>query len=136
MGWNQSSTPPTNVGFARPLSARKGDRTIVKPRTGRRPRGAKPSGPSKSGAWTSPRTRTSAGPQRNAALAAELRGLRLDLEKTAGQVKEAIQKIERLTLAVGDLQEEVAELHASLGDGEVEYGAVEGGDSEMGEGHA
>jgi hypothetical protein len=69
-------------------------------------------------------------------MVAELRGLRLDLERTAGQVKEAIQKIERLTLAVGDLQEEVAELHASLGDGEVEYGAVEGGDSEMGEGHA
>jgi hypothetical protein len=67
---------------------------------------------------------------------AELRGLRVDLERTAGQVKEAIQKIERLTLAVGDLQEEVAQLHASLGEGEVEYGAVEGDDSEMGEGHA
>jgi len=30
----------------------------------------------------------------------------------------------------------VAELHASLGEGEVEYGTVEGDDSEMGEGHA
>ncbi|MEW6683076.1 MAG: hypothetical protein AB1451_09145 [Nitrospirota bacterium] len=108
----------------------------MKSRVGRRPRGAKPSGPSKPGAWTPPRGRASADRQRNTALAAELRGLRLDLERTAGQVKEAIQKIERLTLAVGDLQEEVAELHASLGDGEVEYGAVEGDDSEMGEGHA
>jgi uncharacterized protein (UPF0335 family) len=58
------------------------------------------------------------------------------LERTAGQVKDAIQKIERLTLAVGDLQDEVAELHASLGDAEVEYGTVEGTDPEVGEGHA
>jgi hypothetical protein len=67
---------------------------------------------------------------------AELRGVRLDLERTAGQVKDAIQKIERLTLAVGDLQDEVAELRASLGEAEAEYGAVEGDDSEVGEGHA
>lgn len=72
----------------------------------------------------------------NSALAAELRGLRIELERTAGQVKDAIQKIERLTLAVGDLQDEVAELHASLGHAEVEYGTVEGTDPEVGEGHA
>jgi hypothetical protein len=58
------------------------------------------------------------------------------LARTATQVKDAIQKIERLTLAVGDLQDEVAELHASFGDGEVQYGAVEGEDPEVGEGHA
>lgn len=58
------------------------------------------------------------------------------MERTAGQIKEAIQKIERLTVAVGDLQDEVAELHASLSEGEVEYGAVEGDDPEVGEGHA
>ncbi len=67
---------------------------------------------------------------------AELRGFRFDLERTLGQVKDATQKIERLTLAVGDLQEDVAELRASLGEEEVEYGAVEGDDHEVGEGHA
>jgi hypothetical protein len=69
-------------------------------------------------------------------LLAELREFRLDLERTSGQVKDAIQKLERLTLAVGDLQDEVAELRASFGEEAVEYGAVEGDDSEAGEGHA
>lgn len=108
----------------------------MKPRASRRARGPKSSGASKPTGWTSSRTRVPRSSPQNAALVAELRGLRRDLERTAGQVKDAIQKIERLTLAVADLQEEVGELHASLGEGEVEYGAVEGDDPEMGEGHA
>lgn len=108
----------------------------MKPRAPRRARGAKPAGSSKPAAWTSSRARTTRESPRNAALLAELREVRIDLERTVGQVKDAVQKIERLTLAVGDLQEEVAELRASLGEEEVEYGAVEGEDSEVGEGHA
>lgn len=69
-------------------------------------------------------------------LQGELSTLRDDLDRVAANVKEAIQKIERLTLAVADLHDDVADLQASLGDGEVEYGPVEEDNSEMGEGHA
>lgn len=69
-------------------------------------------------------------------LQGELSGLRKEVERVAASVKEAIQKIERLALAVADLHDDVADLQASLGDGEVEYGPVEEDNSEMGEGHA
>lgn len=62
--------------------------------------------------------------------------LRRDIERLAGHIKDAIQKIERLTIAVADLQDDVAELQASLGDGEIDYGSPEEDNSEMGEGHA
>jgi hypothetical protein len=66
----------------------------------------------------------------------ELKALREEVGRTAAGVKEAIGKIERLTIAVADLQDDVADLQASLGDGEVEYGPVDEDNSEMGEGHA
>jgi hypothetical protein len=58
------------------------------------------------------------------------------MERAAGQVKEVVQKLERLTSVVGELREAVADLQAALGESEVEYGAVDESDSEMGEGHA
>lgn len=62
--------------------------------------------------------------------------LRRDIERLTGHIKDAIQKIERLTIAVADLQDDVADLQASLGDGEIDYGSPEEDNSEMGEGHA
>jgi hypothetical protein len=66
----------------------------------------------------------------------ELRALRLDTERAAGQLKEVVQKLDRLIVVVGELRETVIELQAALGDGDVEYGAVDETDSEVGEGHA
>lgn len=62
--------------------------------------------------------------------------LQTEIERLGGHVREAVQKIERLTIAVADLQDDMADLQASLGEGEVEYGPVEEDNSEMGEGHA
>jgi len=70
------------------------------------------------------------------ALQCELSALRDEVGRVAANVKGAIQKIERLMIAVADLHDDVADLQATLGDGEVEYGSVEEDSSEMGEGHA
>jgi len=67
---------------------------------------------------------------------AELAALRSEWERVAAHVKETVQKIDRLTVAVAELQDEVADLHASLGEGEVDYGPAEEDNSEIGEGHA
>ena len=67
---------------------------------------------------------------------AEVASLRLEWDQLASRIKEAVQKIDRLTVAVADLQDEIADLHASLGEGEVEYGPVDEENSEVGEGHA
>jgi hypothetical protein len=65
-----------------------------------------------------------------------LRALRLDAERTAGHLKDVVQKVDRLILVVGELRETVIDLQAALGEGDAEYGAVNETDSEMGEGHA
>lgn len=69
-------------------------------------------------------------------VSAELRALRRDTERAAGHLKEVVQKLDRLIVVVGELRDTVTELQAALGDGDVEYGAVDKTDSEMGEGHA
>ncbi len=69
-------------------------------------------------------------------MSAELRALRRDTERAAGHLKEVVQKLDRLIVVVGELRDTVTELQAALGDGDVEYGAVDKTDSEMGEGHA
>jgi hypothetical protein len=76
------------------------------------------------------------GTRRDAALSEELRALRLDAERTAGHLKDVVQKVDRLILVVGELRETVTDLQAALGEGDAEYGAVDETDSEMGEGHA
>lgn len=73
---------------------------------------------------------------RDAALAAELSALRQDAERTAGHLKDVVQKVDRLILAVGELRETVMDLQAALGESDAEYGAVDETDSEVGEGHA
>ncbi|MFZ5862119.1 MAG: hypothetical protein ACOYXR_04670 [Nitrospirota bacterium] len=91
------------------------------------------------GGSKSPRPAPSSRPaasKRLPALSAEVRALRLDMERASGQTKDMIRKLERLALMVGELRDAVADLQASLGDGDVEYGAVDDTDSEMGEGHA
>ncbi|HET8760411.1 MAG TPA: hypothetical protein VFN94_05045 [Nitrospiria bacterium] len=74
--------------------------------------------------------------RRATAVAAELQALRAEMERAAVQGKEVVQKLERLTLAVGELREAVADLQAALAESDVEYGTVDESDSEMGEGHA
>lgn len=69
-------------------------------------------------------------------LAAELRALRGEVERTAGYIRDVLQRIDQLAHAVGDLQTQMAELQASLSEGEVEYGPVRDDNSEIGEGHA
>ena len=69
-------------------------------------------------------------------LQGELSAVRDEVGGVAANVKGAIQKLDRLMIAVADLHDDVADLQASLGDGEVEYGSVEEDSSEMGEGHA
>ncbi|MBI3608012.1 MAG: hypothetical protein HY207_08605 [Nitrospirae bacterium] len=69
-------------------------------------------------------------------LQGELSAVRDEVGRVAANVKAAIQKLDRLMIAVADLHDDVADLQASLGDGEVEYGPVEEDNSEMGEGHA
>ncbi len=58
------------------------------------------------------------------------------MERSAGHLKEVVQKLDRLILVVGELRETVTDLQAALGDGDAEYGAVDETDSEVGEGHA
>jgi len=109
----------------------------VKKRTPRRGRGTTTASPGRGARRVAPAPTRRAGPAAaSRALHDELKALREEVERTAAGVKEAIGKIERLTIAVADLQDDVADLQASLGDGEVEYGPVNEDNSEMGEGHA
>jgi hypothetical protein len=106
----------------------------VKPKKSRRASGRAGSASPKS-APASRRPRA-VGTRRDAAVSAELRALRLDAERTAGHLKDVVQKVDRLILVVGELRETVIDLQAALGEGDAEYGAVNEADSEMGEGHA
>ena len=109
----------------------------MKKRTPRRGRGTTTASPGRGARRAAPApTRRAEPAAASRALQGALKALREEVERTAAGVKEAIGKIERLTIAVADLQDDVADLQASLGDGEVEYGPVDEDTSEMGEGHA
>jgi hypothetical protein len=106
----------------------------VKPKKSRR--GSGPTASASPKPTPASRRPRAVGTQRDAAVSAELRALRLDAERTAGHLKEVVQKVDRLILVVGELRETVTDLRSALGEGDAEYGAVDETDSEMGEGHA